>query len=418
MSSQESVASICANSCVCCAPCAMGVTSGCTLLHGHTEALCCLPLGCIPRCRSDLVAVVTGGNRGIGYHTARVLLNQGFTVHILCRNPTLGAEAAEQLQRVTCNPRCESFVVDLGNLDTIHEYIKVADSRELAIATLVNNGGTIAANSVEINHVGHFALTLGLLPALQRGASARLGTSSIVTVSSTAHITGVEMNTVAEKLQNGGEFTEGGWEEYSQSKAANILFSLSLGRRIGHLKISSSAYHPGVLGTDLWKGDMGRNENSSWSLRCFGQYLCCLCVKHPRIAAAGLSGLANPRCLQRTFFPDHHPFVGQGVNGCIKGAWARLFTGSSGGYYQQCLCMCTVPVRPMPKLHDLQLQDKLWEGSLAYINRNNGSLGQHLQDVIKQENVQPSDSQLVSPALPCSEILVCGSQCPCVTMCC
>ncbi|NNL65266.1 MAG: hypothetical protein HKP30_03385, partial [Myxococcales bacterium] len=89
------------------------------------------------------------------------------------------------------------------------------------------------------NHLGHFAFTAGVLPAL--APSAR-----VVTLSSGAHLFG------------SCDLDDLNWQKrdydprlaYAQSKTANLWFASELQRRCGDRLLSLSV-HPGVIQTEL-----------------------------------------------------------------------------------------------------------------------------------------------------------------------
>ena len=96
------------------------------------------------------------------------------------------------------------------------------------------------------NHLGHFALTGLLLPALLAAAAPR-----VVVGRSTAHRAGtVDLDDLM------GERTYGRWSAYGQSKLANLLFARELHRRAtaaGSALLVASA-HPGYAATNLQSG--------------------------------------------------------------------------------------------------------------------------------------------------------------------
>ena len=385
------LASVC-----CCAPLATPIVAGCSFCRGHIESLSPCPLH---RCARTLrtatagVAIVTGGNRGVGWHTAKTLLNQGLTVFILCRSLERGAYAAASLSRLT-GGHCESFVVDLGDLATIQTFLtSVAERRrkqpELRLLALVNNAGTISCDAMRVNHLGHFALTVGLVPWLRMKTGSSRGCGGgggggvvrprIVSVASVAHVQGSfslpREITVLQDMTRGDDSWQGGgdvdsWSQYSTSKAANVVFSHTLARRLGR-DVAVASYHPGVMASDLWlSGDeLGRNEVGGsagvWRECC--RATTAPCIKHPCISAAGLAALAFPRCaVLLDCCPD----------------W---LTGSSGGYYQQCLCCCVCPVRPMPSTYSTETGDRLWDASLVEVRRAAPDLGARLEGIICAE---------------------------------
>ena len=93
------------------------------------------------------------------------------------------------------------------------------------------------------NHLGHFALTGLLLPALKKTSNSR-----VVTVSSAMHTSG---DIHFDDLQ--WEKNYQSWGAYGQSKLANLLFAYELQRRLeaAGIKIISVGCHPGYANTNL-----------------------------------------------------------------------------------------------------------------------------------------------------------------------
>ena len=257
---------------LCCSPMAPLTTALCSAGRGLAEALspCAVApcLGC-SSCRntSQAVHVVTGANRGVGFGCAKALLNQGCTVLLMCRDLELGEAAQRQLRAVTGSDRTELHCVDLGDLGSVAklcEDFKKRDDRP--IASLVLNAGTISEGAVAVNHVGHFALTMGLLDRLVAGRA------TVVSVASTAHWMASPARLLATveraSAPRGARPRSSGWDEYCDSKLANVLFVQALQRRLGRRGVRAVAYHPGVLLTDLWRGAGEQaTEASSWLSR-------------------------------------------------------------------------------------------------------------------------------------------------------
>ena len=89
----------------------------------------------------------------------------------------MGKEAARKLSAATCctTDQVQAFHVDLGDLSTVASFIEEVERRNDCVVSLVNNAGTISTEAMRVNHLGHFALTVGLIPALQRGAQLHRG---------------------------------------------------------------------------------------------------------------------------------------------------------------------------------------------------------------------------------------------------
>jgi NAD(P)-dependent dehydrogenase (short-subunit alcohol dehydrogenase family) len=151
--------------------------------------------------------------------------------------------------------RLEVEQLDLSDLDSVRAFVKRFVASGRALDVLVNNAGvmasplTLTAQGIEsqlgINHVGHFALTVGLLPVL--GPKGR-----VVTVASAVHGRGKGAN-VLETLTTDRAFTSRAYsryQAYDDSKLANMLFTHGLAKRLAPGQ-SAHAIHPGVIGTNL-----------------------------------------------------------------------------------------------------------------------------------------------------------------------
>ncbi len=203
---------------------------------------------------SGRTAIVTGANSGIGFHTARELAAHGAAVTLAVRNTDKGAEAAARILAEAPTATVEVEVLDLADLSSVRAF---ADRWSLAhvdgLDLLINNAGvmaiprTLTADGLEMqlgtNHLGHFALTGLLLPALVAQPRSR-----VVTVSSGAHRMG-RMN--FDDLM--GERSYSSWRAYGQSKLANLLFTSELQRRLdaNSIPIHAMAAHPGFAVTNL-----------------------------------------------------------------------------------------------------------------------------------------------------------------------
>src|SRR5919197_3273388 len=141
---------------------------------------------------SGRTAVVTGANGGLGLETARALAGAGAHVVLAARNPQKAVVGEADILEGRPDASLEVIALDLGSLASIREAADRILAAHAAIDILVNNAGVMAiperrtADGFEmqlgVNHLGHFALTALLLPALLRAESAR-----VVTVTSTAH---------------------------------------------------------------------------------------------------------------------------------------------------------------------------------------------------------------------------------------
>jgi len=201
--------------------------------------------------------IVTGGNSGIGFHTAKEFAAHGASVVIACRNLEL-AEAA--LARMPGDVRVAHL--NLASMSSVREF---GEAWEGSLDLLVNNAGVMAPprrattedgfeRQFGTNHLGHFVLTGLLLRALVKSEHGR-----VVTVASIAHHDGTD--TVLEA--NRGDVYNA-QRTYANSKLANLLFALELHRQfVAHdLPVVSTAAHPGVSGTGLVGDREGMGANA------------------------------------------------------------------------------------------------------------------------------------------------------------
>jgi NAD(P)-dependent dehydrogenase (short-subunit alcohol dehydrogenase family) len=199
-------------------------------------------------------ALVTGGNSGIGFHQVLELARKGAHVLLASRDAGRGRGARAAIVGKLPGATVEVVSLDLADLDSVQRLADQLMGRSGELDLLINNAGVMAvprrqttAQGLELqfgtNHLGHFALTGRLLPALL----ARPG-SRVVTVSSLNHRWG---SIGMDDLQS--EHGYGPWRAYNQSKLANALFTLELDRRLraaGAATISVGA-HPGYARTGL-----------------------------------------------------------------------------------------------------------------------------------------------------------------------
>lgn len=196
-------------------------------------------------------AVVTGANGGLGFHTSRELARRGARVLMACRSERRGKEAVERLLRDVPSARVGYRHLDLGDLTSVRAFAEGYD--EASLELLVNNAGVMAlpygrtADGFEtqfgVNHLGHFALTGLLLPALLAAHEAR-----VVTVSSGLHaLANIDLGDL------NSEHHYRRWIAYARSKSANLLFTHELSRRLAKAgsHMIAAAAHPGYADTGL-----------------------------------------------------------------------------------------------------------------------------------------------------------------------
>ena len=204
--------------------------------------------------QSERVAVVTGANSGLGYHVALALAVSGAEVVLACRS-TNRAESAVASIRASAPAAKVTFIhLDLADLASVKDFVNSFRGEHDRLDLLVNNAGLMAVDEsrtvdgfetqLGVNHLGHFALTARLLPALLSTPGAR-----IASMSSMAHRAGYLA--IDDLMFDRRRYSR--WQAYSQSKLANLLFVLELQRRLAEVQATAIAVaaHPGMAHTNL-----------------------------------------------------------------------------------------------------------------------------------------------------------------------
>ena len=202
------------------------------------------------------IAMITGGNSGIGLAAASKLAGKGFHVILASRDQHKSALALDRIRAAHPGASVESISLDLASFAAIRQCAAAFQAKGLPLHLLINHAGgsfpgrqaRFTADGFELtfgtNHLGHFLLTHLLLDHLRRSAPAR-----VITVSSQLHIPGYAGgprpdfdydNLKAEKYYNAQVF-------YKNAKLANIMFAYELQRRLDGSGVTSNAVCPGFV---------------------------------------------------------------------------------------------------------------------------------------------------------------------------
>ncbi len=195
---------------------------------------------------SGKIAVVTGGYSGIGLETVRALNACGARVLVPARRVEVAREALKGIVHDG-----DVIALDLADIQSVRACVASITSIVNSIDILINNAGVMACPETRVgdgwelqfaaNHLGHFVLTLGLLPALKMSGNAR-----VVVLSSTAHkISAIRWD----DLHFASEYDK--WQAYGQSKTADSLFAVALDERMKDSGIRAFSVHPGGIMTPL-----------------------------------------------------------------------------------------------------------------------------------------------------------------------
>ena len=197
--------------------------------------------------------IITGANSGIGFYTALGLAKLGANVIVAGRNKERIDEAIQAIKKENISGTVSASILDLASLNSVREFANEFNNTQTKLDILINNAGVMmppASKTEEgfelqfgVNFLGHFLLTNLLNNKLDLTQNSR-----VVTLSSIAH-RGASIDFGNLRVEKPYDAKR----EYYQSKLADLIFALELGRRYeaNNNHILSVACHPGFTKTEL-----------------------------------------------------------------------------------------------------------------------------------------------------------------------
>jgi NAD(P)-dependent dehydrogenase (short-subunit alcohol dehydrogenase family) len=279
-------------------------------------------------------ALVTGAAAGLGLETARALGAAGARLLVADVDRAEPEGLAERVRRLVPGVSVEGFRVDLGDPADVRQFAAAVAERTDRLDLLVNNAGVVRAEATytaagyeqtfAINYLGHFLLTLRLLPLLTASPDG----ARIVNLSSGAH------------RDSGIHWADPYFRErpfasraaYAQSKSAMALFSFGLRDRLADRGIEAFTVRPARADTGIFS-PLSPDQKAQFSTR----------------VAAGRSG------------ESVEVAAATSVWACV----APELAGHSGAYLSQC-AIAGEPDRPGPPdahaswIFDPAESDRLW----------------------------------------------------------
>lgn len=200
-------------------------------------------------------ALITGPTAGIGAVVARALVDRGYRLLLLGRNPERLRAMELELRRRQPHGEFVSVPVDLADLPTVARAARTVSSLTQRLELLIANAGLGGRQGLTqqgfelhfgVHHLAHFLLTRCLEPLLLEGAPSRL-----VVVTSSAHER-LRHPLDLSSMRHKGRLPFG-WGEYQRSKLANLLFVKAFAKRFTHRGVTSYAVHPGAVATSIYR---------------------------------------------------------------------------------------------------------------------------------------------------------------------
>lgn len=206
--------------------------------------------------------VVTGASSGLGAETARALACAGADVLLCCRDVESGKEVARKIEEELGDGKTNKIIVkelNLADLLSVRALVSDLNKSLERLDVLVLNAGVMACPlsvtkdgfemQLGTNHLGHMALTQGLLDKLKATGTVE-SPARVISVSSEGHRLG-SINLKDLNYSRNRQYNE--WSAYGQSKLANILFAKELASRMKaeNANVAAFSLHPGVIMTNL-----------------------------------------------------------------------------------------------------------------------------------------------------------------------
>jgi len=197
------------------------------------------------------VVLITGGNVGIGFETAKSLASMRATVVIANNEEESSMSAIQQLKMQTNNDKIYFMHINLASLESISHFAQNFQAKFQKLDILINNAGVIcsqrkfSADGIEltfaINYISHVYLSLKLIELLKTSKPSR-----VIVLSSVVH----KRSQIAwDDLMLQKSY--GSLKAYGQSKLALFLFSRELNKRVESQGIKVVSVHPGVCRTNI-----------------------------------------------------------------------------------------------------------------------------------------------------------------------
>ena len=191
------------------------------------------------------IALVTGGNRGLGYETCKQLAQLGLTVLLGARDLNKGNSAAYQLNEKE-GLDVKFYQVDVSDQNSISNVVKEVDQEFGKLDVLVNNAAILydtwqkAVNAdlevvnqaIITNLFGPWRLSQAFIPMMKANRYGRI----------------VNVSSLAGSLQ----YTNyGGTPAYNISKAALNMLTRKLAAELVNTGILVNSVDPGWVATDM-----------------------------------------------------------------------------------------------------------------------------------------------------------------------
>lgn len=200
--------------------------------------------------------MITGANSGIGKEAATEIARRGGHVHLVCRNPTYGEEAKQEIISTTGNSNVSLHILDMSHPKDIHAFTRKFSSENDKLDVLINNAGCmvntreLTAEGLEknfaTNTLGTHIITQGLVELLKKSSDPR-----VIIVSSGGMLV-QKLNTEDLQFEKMSPFD--GTMAYAQNKRQQIVMTEQYAKQQPSIHFASM--HPGWADTPAVRNSM------------------------------------------------------------------------------------------------------------------------------------------------------------------
>ncbi|MAA77983.1 MAG: hypothetical protein CL916_01890 [Deltaproteobacteria bacterium] len=266
--------------------------------------------------------VVTGTTSGIGYETARGIVQRDDQLVVINRSRSKWERCCSLLKEEFPDAKISSFFADLGSMHQIRRVCSEITEKHPIIDILINNAGVYLAQkeitedgwekTFAVNHMAYVAICEFLIESIKKSKEGR-----IIQVASRAHYYAhLDVSTMHNPVSYQGQ------RVYGTSKLCNILHTRALAKR--HPSITVNCLHPGVVQTGFARDQGGL---MGWGFRLLRRFF-----------------ISAKKGAQTSIFLAYDPSVQE----------------KTGGYY----VACTLKY-PSKKGQDLVLEESVWNRSMT-----------------------------------------------------
>lgn len=277
--------------------------------------------------------MITGGNSGLGYETARrIAANKDYAVILACRNSRKAEKAQQDIIRDTDNPDISVQMLDTSSLASVRQCVQDLKKEHVHLNVLINNAGISAMHKgttpegfelvFATNYLGHYLLTMELLDSMDPEAQ-------ILNVTSDMH------NPPGGIVWKGADYcayqAQNDRRRYSYSKLCNILFTYKLAEELKkhNSRIRVNCFNPGYMADTGFAGSHGGSARTE---------------------------------MVKVMMPDRYGTLEDSSKALTELVTGESFTMNNGIYYDRQYGIGT----SSDLSHDQKVQDELWEKSQGY----------------------------------------------------